>query len=168
MTYLVKKNHFDLPSLFFNDFSTNSVDQMFRELDNLFNDAFGRSVPAGRKIGTGFPPADIVYNKEANNIQYIIETNGWKKDDIHLKLSEKDGCIIISGNKNENKKRDGEYLLRQIKKSSWKKTLPLPDPSEADIDSMEAEYDDGELIITIPLKTVKQEEISTEKEIKIK
>lgn len=104
------------------------ISQLFGEIDTFFNSAFD------------FPFHDFGLISEFSKAQYpkinyqelddcyFIEAEiaGLKKEDISI--TQKDGYLTIAGVKTkEEKKEKTNYIRREIKRSSFSRTIPLPE-----------------------------------------
>lgn len=124
----------------------NSVSSLFDELfDSAFPEAkdfFGISISKG-----SYPKVDII-NKE-KEILIIAELAGWRKQDLDIDV--KDNILSIQGkNSSDKNPPEGTYILRELKRSSFKRSFTLGE--NLDLESIDAEYEDGTLQIYISKK----------------
>lgn len=98
--------------------------------------------------------------------QYILTLNlpGAKKDNIKVKFSETDKTLHISYEYvSQNESDDSKYIWRERKAGSYSRNFQFP--SDIDADSIEAEFIDG--VLTITLNKI-EKLISTDKDIIVK
>jgi HSP20 family protein len=126
--------------------------QMRREMNRLFDDAFGgfglpnvlgsalRQMPAAPKI-------DV--SETDNEIQVSAELPGIDQNNVEVLLE--DDRLIIRGEKKEEREEDDKdrnYHVRERVQGAFSRTLPLPfapDPNQ-----VKAEFKNGVMTITIP------------------
>ena len=126
--------------------------QMRREMNRLFDDAFGgfglpsvlgpalRQMPAAPKI-------DV--SETDNEIQVTAEMPGIDQNNVQVLLE--DDRLIIRGEKKEEREEDDKdrnYHVRERVQGAFSRTLPLPfapDPNQ-----VKAEFKNGVMTITIP------------------
>jgi HSP20 family protein len=123
------------------------------------DDFFGKQLATRKGLA-----AKKQYNVPAVNIKsdgehYFIEvaSPGFKKGDFKIELE--DGVLAISAKHEINKEesKDG-YTLREFVASEFKRTFTLEEDT-VDVDNIGATYDAGVLVISIPKKEVKEEEV---------
>lgn len=92
----------------------------------------------------------------------VIEASvpGLKKDDIEIKYNPDDNTIVISADKQEEKEVPGEftYIVRELKKSSFKRTFYINDPMKYNIGELYAKMEEGLLKIFIPKASPEKKE----------
>ena len=126
--------------------------QMRREMNRLFDDAFGgfglpsilgptlRQMPAAPKI-------DV--SETDNDVQITAEMPGIDQNNVEVLLE--DDRLIIRGEKKEEREEDDKernYHVRERVQGAFSRTLPLPfapDPTQ-----VKAEFKNGVMTITIP------------------
>ena len=119
-------------------------------LDRFFNTPIDEFVNM-RKVMNRHP----VNAKETDRIYGLtIATPGLEKNDIKIEI--KEGVMTISSEKemDEQEKTEGRYNRREYNYSSWSRSFMLPE--DCDESKILAEYDNGELKITIPKKEVEK------------
>ena len=126
--------------------------QMRREMNRLFDDAFGgfglSSVlgPALRQMPAA-PKIDV--SETDNEIQIKAEMPGIDQNNVEVLLE--DDRLIIRGEKKEEREEDDKernYHVRERVQGAFSRTLPLPftpDPNQ-----IKAEFKNGVMTITIP------------------
>jgi HSP20 family protein len=123
---------------------------MRQQMDQMFSDSFGRfrMNPDFESLwgGTVFSPnMDI----EENNGNYVVRMDipGAEKSDISVNI--KDRVLEVSGKTDETIEEQGQHQLRKERRSGqFQRAFTLPGPVRAD--EMEAEYEDGVLVVTVP------------------
>lgn len=112
---------------------------------NLFNDLnqFEKSVQ-GFLNNTKWKPAVDIY-KDGENTTIEIELPGLDIEDIDVTTN--NGVLIIKGEKKVSKKSK-EYLRTEGFSGSFKRSFTLP--YDTDIESINAQYRNGILIVNIP------------------
>lgn len=101
-----------------------------------------------------YPRCDIV---EFNDrLELELQIPGLNKDELNINIS--NGILTISGQKREHnqKKKEGEYIKRQIKRSKFTRSFDITNP-QLDLDSISATFQNNILLIAIS-KKVKQEQ----------
>jgi HSP20 family protein len=126
--------------------------QMRREMNRLFDDAFG-----GFGLPSLFGPAlrqmpmapKIDVSETDNEIQVTAEMPGIDQNNVQVLLE--DDRLIIRGEKKEEREEDDKernYHVRERVQGAFSRTLPLPftpDPNQ-----IKAEFKNGVMTITIP------------------
>ncbi|MDF7801442.1 Hsp20/alpha crystallin family protein [Pontiellaceae bacterium B1224] len=121
-----------------------------QQMDQIFNDSFGRfrMNPDFESLwgGTAFSPnMDI----EEQNGNYVVRMDipGADKSDISVNI--KDRVLEVSGKTDETVEEQGQRQLRKERRSGqFKRAFTLPGPVK--VDEMEARYEDGVLVVTVP------------------
>ena len=98
---------------------------------------------------------------EKNNIYHIeMDIPGYAKEDINIEI--KDGYLIVQASKSDKIDEENKnYIRRERSYGEYSRTFNLEDADEENID---AKFEEGTLIITIP----KKDESLTKKTIEIK
>ncbi len=112
------------------------VDRIF---DSFFNDSVSKR--------SSSPRVDI--REEENSYLLEAELPGMSEKDIEVKVD--DSLLTISSKKDDQteEKRDG-YILRERRHNSFTRSFVLP--KDVDRDSIEADFSDGVLNLTINKK----------------
>ena len=129
---LVKFRNRDLFPTFFNDFFN-------RDIFDLSNTSFDNST---------LPAVNIKESKD----EYIVEVAapGMKKDDFKIEL---DNNLLIISSETETKneeKEEGQFTRREFSYSAFKRSFTLPKTIEEK--HINANYNDGVLVINLPKK----------------
>ena len=115
-------------------------------MDSLFENAMiaprGRSQESGAGWGL---PLDVTEN--ADNIMVKASIPGVKPEDLEVTVH--GDMLTIKGEmKADEEKKDERYHLRERRWGSFARSISLPVPVKAD--SVEADYDNGVLTLTLP------------------
>ena len=132
-------------------FNPNLAAELWNTMDDDFADFFP-TVTTGAKRGF-VPSVDVMETKE----NYILDMDlpGLTEKDVEINL--KNRILSISSKKEEKKveKKEGDWLIKERRSSSFTRKFTLPD--DIDADKVNATFTNGVLKITIPRKT---EEVS--------
>lgn len=138
---------------------------MREQMDSLFDDSFGRFslTPKGRAGAHAFafsPNLDL--QEKDDRFVARMDIPGADKNNLSVKLEDRE--LTVSGQISESsEKKDGQQVLRKERRSgSFRRSILLPGPVEAD--KLEARYENGVLTITIP--KAKEEKPSTKIQVK--
>jgi HSP20 family protein len=117
-------------------------------MDRLFADAFVQ--PFGGADGEGVErampmPVDVIENEDDIVVKASIP--GIKAEDIDISLTG-DVLIIRGATKAENEVKRGNYIYRERRQGAFGRTLTLPTAVVAD--QARAEFENGELTLTLP------------------
>jgi HSP20 family protein len=127
--------------------------------DELINTGLSSMLGAG--FATNAPQVNILESDEAFTLE--LAAPGLRKEDFQLNV--KDDTLTVSmEEKNTESDTDENYIRREYRFSSFKKSFQLPD--SVDQGSIAAGYENGVLQITLP--KVKKEERETLRTIEIK
>ncbi len=128
---------------------------MRQQMDQMFNDSFGRfqQDPDFQSMwgGTTFSPSMDLEEKDGN---YVVRMDipGVDKSDISVNIE--DRVLEVSGKIDETVQEQGKNQLRKERRTGqFSRSFTLPGPVKAA--EMEARYESGVLIITVP-KTAEQ------------
>jgi len=125
---------------------TNQVPSVF---DRIFEgDIFERSNINFSQTNTTLPSVNIKEN--ANEFKVELAVPGFNKDDFKLKLNQ-DLLTISSEKKVESETNEGErFTKREFSYQSFSRSFTLP--LTADSERIQANYDNGILVVRIPKK----------------
>lgn len=132
---LIKRSNSLFPSVpsFFDDFLTRDV----FERSNT-NNGYGSSLPA------------VNIKEDDNNFEVEVAVPGLKREDFNIEL-EKDVLTISSENKTKSETDESNFMRREFRYSSFKRTFSLPE-NKVNGDKVNAKYTDGVLHVTLPKK----------------
>jgi HSP20 family protein len=139
---------------------TSPFDELFtlrRAMDRLFDDDLGRA-RTWRPVTLGAEPAlDITTTPDELVVKASLP--GWKPEDVDITLT--GSTLVISGEVKEQSRREEEsWILNEIRRASFSRTLELPEGILGDRTT--ATFEHGILTLRIP----KAEEVKP-KQIKI-
>ncbi|MGZ5246259.1 MAG: Hsp20/alpha crystallin family protein, partial [Flavitalea sp.] len=124
---------------------TSNQPSVFDDFFKPWNDLFTNG-GALNKIMT--VPAVNVKDNE-NEYQLTLGVPGMKKEDFYIKVEK--NLITISAEKEENKEEKNEkYSKEEYNYSSFTRTFSIPE--DAKHENIQAKYDNGVLMISIPKK----------------
>jgi HSP20 family protein len=115
-------------------------------MDRLFEDSFvrPRSVAGFLDGGTGLP-LDVTATPDEIRVEASLP--GFKPEDVEITVE--DGTLTITGqSKDERNEGAGNYLLQEIRRGSFTRSVALPAGLEADKAS--ATFENGVLTLRIP------------------
>ncbi|MCR5669739.1 MAG: Hsp20/alpha crystallin family protein [Butyrivibrio sp.] len=131
-----------------------SNNDIFDEMDNLFNDSFFgsdcTSPRAARQFDTttGLMRTDVI--EKDNSYELQAELPGFNKEDIRIDL--KNDTLTISASHSENndeKDENGKYIRRERRSSSYQRSFHVEGLKPEDI---VAQYRNGVLTVDLPKK----------------
>jgi HSP20 family molecular chaperone IbpA len=131
-----------------------SNNDIFDEMDNLFNDRFFGDMCDSRNTGrqfenmSGLMKTDVI--EKDNCYQLEAELPGFNKEDIKIDL--KNDVLTISASHSENKDEkddNGKYIRRERRSSSYQRSFRTEGLKPEDII---AQYRNGVLTVTLPKK----------------
>ena len=141
MTKVVVRNPF--PVIDRDSFLT-PFDKMFDQIVEASFPDVTKSVGVKPFQGTAYPKVNV-YEYE-DKIGIIAEIPGLKKKQLDIEVE--DGVLTISGDKHGIREEAGATVLRrELKASSFKRSFELGE--QLDADSINANFDDGVLSISI-------------------
>ena len=116
-----------------------------RSLDSIFNsffDDFNRVAP---RANVWRPAMDAMENEKSYDISFSIP--GFEKDDINISV--KNNMLTLKVEKAEStEKEEVNYLIREMARGSYERSLELPE--NVNTDKISAEYKSGILSLSIP------------------
>lgn len=120
--------------------------------DRIFDDMLGSMFPTiandfGQDFFTkgSYPKVNVINYDECIEIDAAIP--GMTKDDIDVEIT--DGVLTINGVSNQRRPvDDSQYLKREIKRSSFRRSFTLGDNLNAD--RITAKFDNGILTLVVP------------------
>ncbi|MCS4193127.1 HSP20 family protein [Salinibacter ruber] len=137
---------------------TRTLRTLQREVDDLFDQFFGRTDGGDRDTSPAWSPStDLVETDE--DVRLHLDVPGMSADDISINLQNR--TLTVSGERTSERTGEDENIVRVERAvGTFHRTFTLPDA--VDSDSTEATYDNGVLTIRVP----KTEE-STRRQIEI-
>ena len=126
-----------------------NVEREFNKLFNSLENRFGLSESSSEdeeyENAVWMPLTDISENKD--NFVMHLDLPGVKKEDV--KISYTDGQLSISGERKQEKE-SGDSKYHRVERAFGKYYRSFTMPSKIREDKIEAEFKDGQLIITVP------------------
>lgn len=119
--------------------ATSSVDDFLN--DNFFN------WPSLASGGSTLPRVNIT--ETGDDFRVEMAAPGMKKEDFNIEL-DNDNLVIWTQRSNQNKETEQNYTRREFSYQSFRRSFYLPNTVEAD--KIEAKYENGILMLTIPKK----------------
>lgn len=115
--------------------------------DKFFNDDL--SIFAGRDFSNNIPAVNI--KEDENNYFIELAAPGLNKEDFKLHV-ESDVLTVSAERKTENEQKEENYTRKEFSYTSFKRSFRLPKTAEGE--SIQANYKDGVVYITVPKKEV--------------
>lgn len=141
----------------------------FREINDMMKDFFGDFIEEHKTPGSfmtsvgkqSYPKLNVKYNKKDKVIVIEASLPNSKKEDISIEIKpgEIEGqrghevqILTISGRSTNSSSSDDEgYIVREISRTSFSRSLVLPDSiTEKDLEAVKTTLKGGLLSITIP------------------
>jgi len=140
------------------------IRQMEQEMQQLSDEAFRGffALPVGG-AGRFWQPAVDIHETE-NGIVVKMEMAGAKATDLHVSLSSDDRILTISGARTErHADRDGRVRCHQLEIyfGPFERSLALPAGVRIERDAITAAYREGFLIVTLPMREKRNEELES-------
>lgn len=147
---------------------TMTKQEFLTPFDRIFDDMLGSMFPTiANDFGDDFftkgsyPKVNVVNYDDGIEIDAAIP--GMTKDDVDVEIT--DGVLTIQGTSNQNRNvDDAQYLKREIKRSSFRRSFTLGD--NLDSENVSAKFDNGILTLSIP-KLVPDDEKPVTRKIEI-
>lgn len=122
----------------FGDFLT-----LRQAVDRMFDEPFFRPFHGGSDLGA--PALDVRTTADALVVEAALP--GVKPEDVDITV-ENGTLAIRAESSSESREGEGEYLVREITRGSFVRTISLPNGLEAD--KAEATFENGVLLLRIP------------------
>lgn len=128
------------------------MERIHKEMDRLFRDSFGRGMARFPDMGED---EHFLYDPEVDlqesPREYILKMDvpGMQKDKISIEA--KGGLLVISGEKNkdiQDANQQGQFYRRERSFGYFSRSIPLP--HDAKSEGIQAQYENGVLIVKIP------------------
>lgn len=113
-------------------------------MDRLFQESF--VVPQAAGFRNGSAPLDL--HETADSYVATVSLPGWRPEEINITVQ--DNTVTISGERGqEPAEEDGKtYHVRERRRTAFSRSFSLP--MSMDADKATANYENGELILTLP------------------
>lgn len=125
----------------------NPVNQFREELDRLMTGAFntpGVATAARMVTGRSFPAVNVW--EDGDNFFVEAEVPGLKSDDLEITVIGDE--LTLKGERAADERPESGYHRRERGAGSFSRSIKLP--SEVNSDRVEAELNDGVLLLTLP------------------
>ena len=126
-------------------------DRMRPEMDELFGDPFGRRM-APRRHGGFSPAVDVYYTGDPPRAVVRADLAGIDPDGIALEIRGRE--LILSGTRPPEGGEDRVYQQLEIEHGPFRRVVSLG--ADVDADAATAAYEDGMLIVELPLAPPKR------------
>ena len=123
-----------------------NFDRMRREMDELFGDVFERTGIARRRVGF-HPAVDVAYTADPPRAIVTAELAGVAPEDLGLEIQGR--TLILSGRRNPVTVEGDVYQQVEIERGPFRRSVELG--AEVHADQAKARYEDGMLIVELPL-----------------
>jgi len=120
-----------------------------REIDRLFEDTFGRE---SARVSGWTPAVDV--REDNNEIALEVELPGIKPADVEV--TAENGVLTIRGEKQTTTREESEGRYHVVERSYGSFTRSFQLPQGVDDDRIEAEFQDGLLIVHVPKAALPQ------------
>ncbi len=122
------------------------LNQLHREMDEMFRRAFGLTRESGEGLGMGTPAVNSYLKDHTFYVE--VEVPGVKREELDVSV---DGNMLtVSGERRANREaKDHDYLVRETHFGSFRRRLMLPEG--ADADRIQAICKNGILEISMPV-----------------
>jgi HSP20 family protein len=128
------------------------MDRMRQQMDQLFNDSFGR-LPLAPNLRPDARPFSFAPNLDLEETPnaYIVRMNVPGAEEADVEVTLENNVLSVKGEtEHEHSEATGQSLRRERRSGQFSRSVRLPDDL-AD-DSFEAELQNGVLTVTIPRK----------------
>jgi HSP20 family protein len=131
-------------------------DQLFKEAFPSFADEFGCDFFSK----ASYPKVNVVDMSDKIVIEAAVP--GLTKEEINVKFDPETKSLIISADKKEdNKAEELSYVIRELKRSAFKRTFFVSDTDKYDLANLSALMENGILQVIIPkIEAEKKEAIN--------
>jgi len=125
----------------------NTFEKDFNDISQTLSEFFKEASKTENQFNSYgiFPKVDITQDEYKVEIEADIA--GYSIGDISIDVTEH--TLTISGEKNQGKEEVKKYLLKELKRSSFKRTFTFGD--KFDLDNITSQFREGLLFIQIPL-----------------
>jgi len=140
-----------LGNAWFTPFRKDEIVPVDQIIDNLLNKAFPnlyKEVGVNWVGNEAYPRVDIINYPDRAVIE--ADVHGLTKEDVSVEIT--DNILTISGKKRESRDlKGGEYVKREIKRSTFKRSFELTEKFLTD--QIEARFENGMLIVVLKKET---------------
>ena len=121
-----------------------NFDRMRREVDELFGDVFD----PGRRRGAFSPAVDVFYVGDPPRAVVHAELAGVNPDEVKVEVRGRE--LILVGRRLPPQSKGRLYQQLEIEHGAFRRVIPLG--ADVDAGQTQAEYRDGILVVTLPLR----------------
>ncbi len=118
-------------------------------LDDFFNNDWLGGTSNASRIGFNTPAVNVIESDD--NFTVELATPGLTREDFNIELDNE--VLIISSqakSEEEHKENTGKYTRKEFNYSTFKRSFTLPDT--IDFNDVDASYQNGVLLVTLPKK----------------
>ena len=119
------------------------ANRLREELDRLF-EPFTALVPAAPSAPAAYPPVNLW--EDDNNLYVEAELPGFRREDLEIFVRERE--LTLSGSRPAPESQLCAWHLSERAHGKFRRTLTLP--TLVDADRVEARYENGVLLLTLP------------------
>ncbi len=123
-----------------------NFERMRREMDELFGDVFERTGLSRRRAGFS-PAVDVAYAADPPRAIVTAELAGVAPEELGLEIQGR--ALILSGRRNPVSVEGDVYQQVEIERGPFRRIVELG--AEVQADQAKARYEDGMLIVELPL-----------------
>jgi len=124
--------------------------RMHEDMDRIFADMLGGAATTTGMGGglTSWSPAIEIAERD-NELSICCELPGLKPEDVKVEVTQ-DALVIEGERKQEHQEDQGGRRISERRYGRFHRTIPLPEGAVGD--EARADFKDGELQVTVPLK----------------
>ena len=128
---------------------TTPVFGLRREIDRLFEDAFGR----GESGRSGWTPA-VNIHEDDTSLSFEFELPGFRPDQVEVTAD--NGVLTVRGERQEERKEGDERRYHLVERTSGSFVRSFQLPQGLDEDKIEASFEHGLLQVRVPKAALPQ------------
>jgi HSP20 family protein len=126
-----------------------NFERMRREMEELFGDVFDRGLSPRRRAGF-VPAVDVYYLTTPPRAVVRADLAGIDPDELELEIRGRE--LVLSGNRRPEEADGRVYQQIEIETGPFRRSVPLG--VEVDPDAARAVYQDGMLVVELPVRQV--------------
>ena len=116
----------------------------FETFSNRISQLLGESWIAPEPSGTWFPAVDV--EETSDEVILVAELPGMLEEDVHVEIE--NNILTVRGEKREERKEKCSYHVWERSYGSFERRLTVP--QSVQVDSIQAEFDNGILTVRMP------------------
>jgi HSP20 family protein len=124
-----------------------NFERMRREMDELFGDAFDRGLVRRRQAGFS-PAVDVYYAGDPPRAVVRADLAGIDASHVGIQIRGRE--LVISGRRPTEAAADRVYQQLEIENGPFRRVVALG--ADVDADAATAAYEDGMLVVELPLR----------------